>query len=528
MSEIVYNTVEDVPYKGCGLMFFKTLNDASLAVVALANMGRDKVVAAEMMDYQSLKAVQALDNVPDFVREVPEGTSAILFQTESYSKETVDENLAFIKDKLKDIPTAIPSLYSQDPKEYDSWWAIRKGILPIVGGQRRKGTTVITEDVCFQIEDFTKGIEMLTELFHKYDFVDGGVIFGHALSGNVHFNITPDFSDPKDTKNFGDLVKEMSERVSGFGGSLKAEHGTGRMVAPFIEMEWGRKAYEINRRIKAIFDPERILNPDVIITDDPDVYKKNLKAQCVIDDAFTICMECGFCEKHCPSRNLTLTPRQRIALLRETKRLENEGNFTLAAELKKGYEYFGVDTCAACSMCKGLCPLSIDTAQIALSMRRIDPPAPELAKKIYDNFPTTLQMARAGVSLEGIAGSIVTQKAISKITEGLHGVTGITPYIPKTTPKANRYRLRSRIKPTNFEKVVYFSTCANRAFKPNQGYDDERSLQQVVESLCNKAHIDIIYPEHIENLCCGLSFENYDDVHERAVKDLHDALMKAS
>ena len=528
VSEIVYNTVEDVPYKGCGLMFFKTLNDASLAVVALANMGRDKVVAAEMMDYQSLKAVQSLDNVPEFVREVPEGTSAILFQTESYSKETVDENLAFIKDKLKDIPTAIPSLYSQDPKEYDSWWAIRKGILPIVGGQRRKGTTVITEDVCFQIEDFTKGIEMLTELFHKYDFVDGGVIFGHALSGNVHFNITPDFSDPKDTKNFGDLVKEMSERVSGFGGSLKAEHGTGRMVAPFIEMEWGRKAYEINRRIKAIFDPERILNPDVMITDDPDVYKKNLKAQCVIDDAFTICMECGFCEKHCPSRNLTLTPRQRIALLRETKRLENEGNFTLASELRKGYEYFGVDTCAACSMCKGLCPLSIDTAQIALSMRRIDPPAPELAKKIYDNFSTTLQMCRAGVSLEGIAGSIITQKAISKITEGLHGVTGVTPYVPKTTPKANRYKLKNRIKPTNFEKVVYFSTCANRAFKPNQGYDDDRSLQQVVESLCNKAHIDIIYPKHIENLCCGLSFENYDDVHERAVKDLHDALMKAS
>lgn len=528
VSEIVYNTVEDVPYKGCGLMFFSTLNDASLAVVALANMGREKVIAAEMMDYQSLRAVQSLENVPEFVREVPEGTSAILFQTESYSKETVDENLAFIKEQLKDIPTAIPSLYSQDPKEYDSWWAIRKGILPIVGGQRRKGTTVITEDVCFQIEDFTKGIEMLTELFHKYDFVDGGVIFGHALSGNVHFNITPDFNDPKDTKNFGDLVKEMSERVSGFGGSLKAEHGTGRMVAPFVEMEWGKKAYELNRRIKAIFDPERILNPDVIITDDPDVYKKNLKAQCVIDDAFTICMECGFCEKHCPSRNLTLTPRQRIALLRETKRLENEGNFTLASELRKGYEYFGVDTCAACSMCKGLCPLSIDTAQIALSMRRIDPPAPELAKKIYDNFSTTLQMCRAGVSLEGIAGSIITQKAISKITEGLHGVTGVTPYVPKTTPKANRYKLKNRIKPTNFEKVVYFSTCANRAFKPNQGYDDDRSLQQVVESLCNKAHIDIIYPKHIENLCCGLSFENYDDVHERAVKDLHDALMKAS
>ncbi|MDY5787621.1 FAD-binding and (Fe-S)-binding domain-containing protein [Veillonella caviae] len=528
VSEIVYNTVEDVPHKGCGLLFFSNLNDASKAVVKLAGMGRDKVIAAEMMDYQSLRAVQQLESVPDFVRDVPEGASCILFQTESYTKATVDENLAFIQNELKDIPTAIPSLYSQDPKEYDSWWAIRKGILPIVAGQRKKGTTVITEDVCFQIEDFTKGIEMLTELFHKYDFVDGGVIFGHALSGNVHFNITPDFSDPKDTKNFGDLVHEMSERVSGFGGSLKAEHGTGRMVAPFIEMEWGKKAYEINRRIKAIFDPTRILNPDVIITDDPDVYKKNLKAQCVIDDAFTICMECGFCEKHCPSRNLTLTPRQRIALLREQKRLEQEGNFALAGELKKGYEYYGVDTCAACSMCKGLCPLSIDTAQIALSMRKIAPPGPNIAKTIYDNFATTLDMCRAGVSLEGIAGAIVTKKAIAKITEGLHGVTGITPYLPKTTPKANTYKLASKIKPGNFDKVVYFSTCANRAFRPNQGYNDNRSLQQVFESLCGKAQIDVIYPPHIENLCCGLSFENYEDIDKRALKDLHDALMTAS
>lgn len=528
VSEIVYNTVEDVPHKGCGLLFFSNLNDASEAVVKLAGMGRDKVIAAEMMDYQSLRAVQQLESVPDFVRDVPEGTSCILFQTESYTKSTVDDNLAFIQKELKDIPTAIPSLYSQDPKEYDSWWAIRKGILPIVAGQRKKGTTVITEDVCFQIEDFTKGIEMLTELFHKYDFVDGGVIFGHALSGNVHFNITPDFSDPKDTKNFGDLVHEMSERVSGFGGSLKAEHGTGRMVAPFIEMEWGKKAYEINRRIKAIFDPIRILNPDVIITDDPDVYKKNLKAQCVIDDAFTICMECGFCEKHCPSRNLTLTPRQRIALLREQKRLEQEGNFALAAELKKGYEYYGVDTCAACSMCKGLCPLSIDTAQIALSMRKIAPPGPNIAKTIYDNFATTLDMCRAGVSLEGIAGAIVTKKAIAKITEGLHGATGITPYLPKTTPKANTYKLVSKIKPGNFDKVVYFSTCANRAFRPNQGYNDNRSLQQVFESLCGKAQIDVIYPPHIENLCCGLSFENYEDIDKRALRDLHDALMSAS
>lgn len=528
VSSIVYNTVEDVPNKGCGLAFFPTLNDASEAVVALAGMGREKVIAAEMMDYQSLKSVQQLEAVPDFVRGIPEGTSAILFQTESYSKDQVDKNLAEIKAHLDGISTTRPTLYSQDPDEYNSWWAIRKGLLPIAAGQRRLGTTVITEDVCFPIEDFTKGIAMITELFHKYDFVDGGIIFGHALSGNVHFNITPDFSDPKDSKNFGDLVKEMSERVSGYGGSCKAEHGTGRMVAPFIEVEWGKKAYAINRRIKALFDPQGFLNPDVMITDDPDIYRKNLKAQSPIDEKLTICMECGFCEKACPSRNLTLTPRQRIAVLRETKRLEEEGNHELAEELRQGYQYFGVDTCAACSMCKGLCPLSIDTAQIALSMRRIDPPAPGLAKALYDNFDKTLAGARLGVTLGGVAGAIVTRKALAKIAGEAHALTGKTPYLPTTTPKANHYKLTNKTAPGNTKKVVYFSTCANRAFRPNQGYDDKRSLQQVFESLCAKAGIDIIYPEHIENLCCGMSFENYDDVHERAVKDLSDALHKAS
>lgn len=527
VSSIVYNTVEDAPFKGCGLLFFKNLNDASKAVVALANMGREKVVAAEMMDYQSLRAVQRLDTVPEFLHDIPEGTSAILFQTESNDKATVDANLAFIKNELKDIPTAIPSLYSQDAKEYDGWWAIRKGILPIVGGQRKPGSTVITEDVCFQIEDFTKGIEMLQELFVKYDFEDGGVIFGHALSGNVHFNITPNFADPKDTKNFGDLVHEMSVRVSGFGGSLKAEHGTGRMVAPFIEMEFGEKAYKINRRIKEIFDPNRMLNPDVIITDDPDIYKKNLKAQSVIDDMFTTCMECGFCEKNCPSRNLTLTPRQRIALLREEKRLEAEGNYELAAELRHGYEYYGVDTCAACSMCKSLCPLSIDTAQIALSMRKLNAKGAGIAKAIYDNFALTLNGARVGVTLGGVAGEIMTKKAIAKITQGAYDVTGFTPYYPTTTPKANTYKLRNKNN-GGTKKVVYFSTCANRAFRQNQGYDDTRSLQQVVESLCEKAGIDIIYPPHIENLCCGLSFENYEEVHHKAISDLTAALKEAS
>lgn len=528
VSEVVYNCVDDAKYKGCGLLFFAKLNDASRAVVALANMSRDKVVAAEMMDYLSLKSVQQLPEVPSFVHNVPEGTSCILFQSESNDEATLDANLEYIKDQLKDIPTVIPSLYSKDAKEYDAWWVIRKGLLPIAAGLRRPGTTVITEDVCFKIEDFTDGIEMITELFKKYDFEDSGIIFGHALSGNVHFIITPNFNEQREMDNFAGLVKEMAERVAGVEGSIKAEHGTGRMVAPFVELEWGKKAYAVNRRIKEIFDPQRLLNPDVMITDNPDVYKKNLKAMSDIDPLYNMCMECGFCERNCPSRNLTLTPRQRISLLREEQRLLKEGNTAMAEELKKGYDYYGVDTCAACSMCSMLCPLGIDTAQIAISMRKINPKGRGIAHAIYNNFSNTLKAAKVGATLGGVAGKVATKSLLAKISEDAHQITGLTPYVPETMPKANTYKLTNKRNPAYQKNVVYFSTCANRAFRQNQGYDDTRSLQQVFESLCDKAGYNVIYPPHIENLCCGLSFENYEEIDKQALADLTEALTKAS
>lgn len=528
VSEVIYNCVDDVPFKGCALLFFKNLDDASRAVVTLANMPRERVVAAEMMDYLSLKAVSRLENVPDFVKGIEEGTCAILLQSESTTHEELQDNLAYIQNALKDIPTAMPSLYSQDAAEYDHWWLIRKGILPIAGGQRKSGSTVIVEDVCFQIKDFCHGIEMLTELFHKYNFADNGVIFGHALSGNVHFIITPDFGSKEDTDNFTALVKEMAERVAKLEGSIKAEHGTGRMISPFVELEWGKKAYQVNRRIKEIFDKDGLLNPDVMITDDPEIYKKNLKAQSPIDPLFNMCMECGACERNCPSRNLTLTPRQRIALLREEQRAILEGEKDWAKELADGYKYFGEETCAACSMCKLLCPLGIDTAQIALSMRRIAHKGQPIAQGIYNNFAGVLQGARASAILSNTVSKVLPKNTLSKASDLVHKKVGLFPHVPSTMPKANYYKLNNKISPLNAKNVVYYSTCANRAFKPNQGYKDNRSLQQVFESICHKAGYNVIYPPKIDNLCCGLSFESYESIDKNALNQLEEALLIAS
>ncbi len=151
-----------------------------------------------------------------------------------------------------------------------------------------------------------------------------------------------------------------------------------------------------------------------------------------------------------------------------------------------------------------------------------------MAHAIYNNFNATINAARVGVTLGGVAGKIATKTLLAKISEDAHDFTGLTPYMPTTMPKANTYKLRNKRRPDFHKNVVYFSTCANRAFRQNQGYDDTRSLQQVFESLCEKAGYNVIYPPHIENLCCGLSFENYEDIDRQALADLTAALTKAS
>ena len=108
--------------------------------------------------------------------------------------------------------------------------------------------------------------------------------------------------------------------VGKYDGSLKAEHGTGRNMAPFVEAEWGGAAFEIMVRVKSLVDPDGLLNPGVLVNHDPDAHIKDLKSLPEVEEEVDKCIECGFCESLCPSRDLTLTPRQRIVVRRAMER----------------------------------------------------------------------------------------------------------------------------------------------------------------------------------------------------------------
>lgn len=568
VSSVEYECVEDYAYKACALLFYKDLALGAKAVEILA-ANESLVSAAEIMDYACLDSAKGLENAPRELGQIESGACAILVQLESSTKKELDSKIAHISKELESVPSLFGVHFSSDEKLMASWWKIRKALLPLAAGSRPSGSIVITEDICFPISTFAQGIDSITKLFEKFNFQ--GIIFGHALSGNVHFIITPNLNDEKESQAFGEFMEAMVDSVISLQGSTKAEHGTGRMIAPFVEKEWGAKAYAINRRIKEIFDPHSLINPDVIISDNPQIHTQNLKQSSEVEDFINQCMECGFCEKVCPSRELTLTPRQRIAVRKEIARLEallaestksTQKPAHIQAqleELKKGYQYFGIDTCATCSMCSLSCPLEIDSGKIA---SKLSPAAKGtfsrfVATQSAKHFSTTLSLAKGGLRIANFSSNIVGKNTLSNLSKKM----SFLPYIPHSLPRANAYRLESkdfshshhacrdealgarvalpqRVRPTPLREqsnawdngvqsqvaIIYFSTCINRSFAPQSSLKDTRALQEVFESLCEKARVSVVYPQNLSNLCCGKAYKDYPQSAEAKRKEVYRAL----
>lgn len=568
VSLVEYECVEDYAYKACALLFYKDLALGAKAVEILA-ANESLVSAAEIMDYACLDSAKGLENAPRELGQIESGACAILVQLESSTKKELDSKIAHISKELESVPSLFGVCFSSDEKLMASWWKIRKALLPLAAGSRPSGSIVITEDICFPISTFAQGIDSITKLFEKFNFQ--GIIFGHALSGNVHFIITPNLNDEKESQAFGEFMEAMVDSVISLQGSTKAEHGTGRMIAPFVEKEWGAKAYAINRRIKEIFDPHSLINPDVIISDNPQIHTQNLKQSSEVEDFINQCMECGFCEKVCPSRELTLTPRQRIAVRKEIARLEallaestksTQKPAHIQAqleELKKGYQYFGIDTCATCSMCSLSCPLEIDSGKIASKLS----PATKgtfsrfVATQSAKHFSTTLSLAKGGLRIANFSSNIVGKNTLSNLSKKM----SFLPYIPHSLPRANAYRLESkdfshshhacrdealgarvalpqRVRPTPLREqsnawdngaqsqvaIIYFSTCINRSFAPQSSLKDTRALQEVFESLCEKARVSVVYPQNLSNLCCGKAYKDYPQSAKLKRKEVYRAL----
>ncbi len=526
ISSVTYDTVIDHPNKASALIVFPDVETCCTAVTVLKSQ---PVSAVELLDRRSLRSVQDKPGMPAFVQQLSANACALLIESRAATQTLLHEQLAHIMGSLSAFPVEKQVDFTEDPVENAKLWAIRKDTFPAVGAVRKTGTTVIIEDVTFPVEQLAIGVNRLIELFDKHHY-DEAILFGHALEGNLHFVFTQGFNSPEEVARYQAFMDDVAQLVAvEFGGSLKAEHGTGRNMAPFVELEWGSDAYQLMWTLKRLLDPQGILNPDVVLSDDPQIHLKHLKPLPAADEIVDKCIECGFCEPVCPAKGLTLSPRQRIVIWRDIQAKKRAGVDT--RELEKAYEYQGIDTCAATGLCAQRCPVGINTGELVKKLRARNADHVKTADWLGNHFATTLQGARFTLHVANGARMLLGAPRLARLSATLTKASkGRVPQWTNAMPQPERaIRFTPPINDAR-PRVVYLAACVSRVMGPAAGDREQMSLLDKTRGLLEKAGYQVVFPDNLDSLCCGQPFasKGYAEQAEHKRQELIGALLHAS
>ena len=598
LSEVTMKTLHDYQFKASAMVYFLTMKESCEAVVAMKKLkaGDDDlkmsaenlmVKSAEMLDYKSLSSVD--DPVYlQYQKDVDAGKidgvqpgdyhnlTAILTETKGITHEQLLEKIAKIKECLGQFRLYIPAEFTEDPAVYGKYWAIRSGIFPSVGGTRPVGTSCLIEDVAFPIESLPEATVKLQKLIADHGY-DDACIYGHAFEGNYHFILNQSFAEEHEVARYAEMMRDVAKLVvEEYDGSLKAEHGTGRNMAPFVKYEWGEKAFEVMKELKAIFDPEGLLNQGVIFNDDPDCFIKCLKPLPVLDYDFdsvpdggkylmdpslstakeTVeqvkrankCIECGFCEVNCMSCGLTLSSRMRIAVQREIRHLTATGeNPERLATLKKQYKYYGDQTCATDGLCSTSCPMKINTGELTHLIRQLDmnnnPTGYKIGEFAANHMAGIKSGLRVVLDVAHLGHVTLGSTLMTNICRGMNkmGLPLWTTAMPKKKrqPKPSdltQFIIERSLTPNPSPKgegrlkVVYFPSCINQTMGQSKNGGKKHDLVDEIIQLMTKAGYEVIFPEGMEKMCCGQIWESKGmlDIADRKSAELEAALWKAS
>jgi D-lactate dehydrogenase len=409
-------------------------------------------------------------------------------------------------------------------------WHVREGLLGLIGKLRPQGSMLITEDVCFPRDRLAKAAHDLQALMSKHGFVPG--VAGHAAHGNLHFLLIARFDNEEGRARYSAFMDELVELVvRKHDGSLKAEHGTGINMAPFVAAEWGEKATQMMWRIKELADPHGVLGPNVILTRNANVHLEALKSVPLIEDVegASHCIECGFCEPVCPSRNITTTPRQRIVLRREMARQPEDS--PLLQRLQEDYEYDAIETCAGDGSCSIPCPIGINTGSLMREFRKTAHNEREkhIALSIARHWATVEHLSRAGLSAAEIIYRIAGVAPLKALTGLARSIVceDLIPSVPGPMPRPAEQLPVTEAKGAD---AVYFPACINRMFGRDPSKPSSPSLSEALLHVSARAGKQLWIPDDVAGHCCSTPFKSkgYEAAHDHMAATMADALWRWS
>jgi D-lactate dehydrogenase len=524
VAEAVFETVPWPRHSALALTFFDDIDAAARNVGALVGAG---ATATELMVAPTLIAASYnMPGTPERWKTLPPESAALLTEFRAHDVGLLDEPERRALEILRAGDPIEPPRFTRDPAEIAMLWHVREGMHGLFAAMRPEGISLIMEDVCFEPARVVDAAKDLQQLLREHGFLPG--LAGHASAGNLHFLLTPNLSEQADLERYDKFMHELVALVvEKYDGSLKAEHGTGLNMAPFVEREWGPTATELMWRIKRLADPAGILAPGVVLNRDPQVHLRNLKSAPAIEEEVTKCIECGFCEPVCPSRNVTTTPRQRIVIRREMAR-QAPGSPVHRA-LTEQYDYEAVQTCAADGSCKLACPVAIDTGELVkrLRTRRHSSRAQRAALAAARHFGPleraargSLRVAHAGQRAIGTASLPPATRAVRSRAEPSLEWTRAMPSAASGLP----FTLREGA------AAVYLPACPNRILGNPPGLPAHPTVPEALVAISRRAGMPLWIPPGVGGHCCGLpwSSKGYEPGHQLMLGRTHTALERWS
>ena len=500
VASAVLRTVPLLRHAMTGLLVFEDLSGATGSLPALVSTGPATI---ELLDATSLRVAQRDPACDEIIRRITvHRHAALLVEYQADSAEAVMDLSQTAGTVLRSIPVAGPAELTADPRARARLWHTRKGLYTTVNEARPSGTTALLEDIVVPVPTLLDTCEQLIDLFARHNYTDS-VIFGHAKDGNIHFMLTERLGGGGGMDRFAEFTEDMVDLVLANGGNLKAEHGTGRIMAPFVRRQYGDELYDVTVAIKKLCDPTGLLNPGVIITDDDRAHLHDLKVTPTVEQEVDRCVECGYCEPVCPSRDVTTTPRQRIVLRREMQRAREAGDTALLDELEREYEYDGVQTCAVDGMCSTACPVLINTGDLVRRLR---------AEQVGGGTAKGWAFAAehwAGTTRAAGAALSVAAKTPSGLITGPNELgrkvidPDVLPLYSPELPGGGRQRPKGSL--NGSAEIVFFSACVGTMFGPT---DEGPGAQDAFRRLCERAGVAVTYPRDLPSLCCGTPWKS--------------------
>ena len=368
ITELTLKIIPAPEYTVAVVAAFSRIEDAGAAISRILGAGVP-LACAEIMDRVSLSVIREAMRL-----QIPDCDGMLLMELDG-EKAAVLPQLERVLAICREIGTV--DLRSTDnPAERLQMWTGRSGLTPAFSRYKPGSRLIpIAEDFGVPPTRIPEAIKGIQEIAKRNDITIA--TFGHVGDGNLHSTFITDVRSKSDWDKIYKVGKELIELALKLGGTITAEHGTGRSKAAFIRREFAG-AVDVMASIKKALDPRNILNPGKLglFEKDADIYdyfafdhvlkhRDALKSfGDAVDYEVLACIQCGFCRAGCPVFAHTHMESYNAKGFVTLAFGLYDGSLMPSKELAEKFYH-----CTTCMNCKAKCPAGIKTPAIVQAAR---------------------------------------------------------------------------------------------------------------------------------------------------------------